>query len=280
MIGTRHKPVSRSQCLHTILVRLLKRWRTVANKRFAVMRDLTDHLKRGRLSAFDLGVYLIIHWQADFKTGEWWGSAPAVHSVAPRGCSLRDVQHAIKRLRGIGFLWYTRKHGQRGNYRVLIDKYRVLSPALKEKRLNAAESMRCGRLIYEACAESDALSDALTDAEAAPIQYTVSSKQEAVTAKPRAAKRAAPADLRFQSFVDYAHESYIAKHGAKPLWLGKDYRALQTLLRGHSPEPLPLERLKTLWEHFAASTEPFTTSRGIRSPTSARISESFLTDRF
>ena len=234
----------------------------MANKRFARMRDLTDHLKQGRLSVSDLGVYLIIHWQTDFKTGVWWGSAPAVHAVAPRGCSLRDVQRSIERLRGIGFLCYTRKHGQRGNYRVLIDKYEVLSGALKGRRLNAIESMHCGELKYDTCAETDALPDAVPDAEAAPIHRVLSSTQDAVKTKHRAAKPAAPADPRFQPFIAQAHESYTAKHGAKPLWQGKDYKALQTLLRNHSPESLPRKRLRALWEHFAASTEPFTAKQG------------------
>jgi hypothetical protein len=78
----------------------------------------------------------------------------------------------------------------------------------------------------------------------------------------RTTKPAAPVDLRRQPFIEYAHESYTAKHGTKPLWQGKDFKTLQTLLRHHSPESLPLERLKTLWEHFAASTEPFTAKQG------------------
>lgn len=58
----------------------------MAKGRFARMRDLTDHTTQGRLSLFDLGVYLTIHWQADFKTGIWWGSArlftPSLHAAA------------------------------------------------------------------------------------------------------------------------------------------------------------------------------------------------------
>ena len=80
---------------------------------------------------------------------------------------------------------------------------------------------------------------------------------------------------------DYAHESYTAKHGSKPLWQGKDFKALQTSLRSHSPESLPLERLKILWEHFAASTEPFTAKQGDSlAYFCANLREVFRTARF
>jgi hypothetical protein len=144
------------------------------NGRFAIMRDLQDHLIAGRISALDVGIYTIIHWQTDFRTGLWWGSAPKVHATAPRGMSLRDVQRSMETLTAIGFLKPFRKHGQRGNCPVLLNKYLPLSGALKGMRLNAALSDDWRHPKYEPCA----LTDAQSDAQAAPIQYAVSSMQD------------------------------------------------------------------------------------------------------
>jgi uncharacterized protein YdaU (DUF1376 family) len=77
---------------------------------------------------------------------------------------------------------------------------------------------------------------------------------------PRAARPAAPADPRFQSFYESAFESYLRKHGQKPSWLGKDRKQLQTLLR--ATPALPIEELQRRWGNYLASTETFTVKQG------------------
>lgn len=77
-----------------------------------------------------------------------------------------------------------------------------------------------------------------------------------------AAKPAPPADPRFQPFFDFAFESFAMRHGRKPLWLGKDHSQLKSLLKSHGSEGLGLERLKTNWRNFLASTEPFIVKQG------------------
>jgi hypothetical protein len=225
------------------------------------MRDLQDHLKQGRLSIFELGVYQIIHWQADFKTGVWWGSAPAVHCVAPRGCKLRDVQRAIARLKRIGFLRpREQKQGKRGNFPVLIDKYEPLSGALRGTRLNAARSADWRNPVYEPCTDGDAQHDTVQDPQSAPIHNAVSNKQDA--GQRPAAKNTPPVDPRFQPFVDFAFESYKVKHGRKPLWLGKDFSSLKRLLKWQSANLLSMERLTALWRNFVDSSETFILKQG------------------
>lgn len=152
----------------------------MSSKRFAIMRDLQDHLTAGRISAFDVGIYTIIHWQTDFKTGLWWGSAPKIHATAPRGTNLRDVQRSIQTLTLVGFLKPFHSHGQRGNYPVLLNKYEPLSGALRGSRLNAALSDDYRQPKYDSCA----VSDAETDTEPAPIQYAVTTTQKKAKTKP------------------------------------------------------------------------------------------------
>jgi hypothetical protein len=99
-------------------------------------------------------------------------------------------------------------------------------------------------------------------AESAPYQEVRSKREEKRERQKPAARPARPTDPRYQPFYAFAFGSYSAKHGRKPLWSGKEQKSLQTLLKSHAPEALPLERLKLLWEHFATSTEPFTAKQG------------------
>lgn len=135
-----------------------------------IRRGLEEHLVNGNIGAFEAGVYLVIHMQADYRTGVWTGSAPRLLATLPRGATLRKVQHALRRLTAIRFIRSFRTHGVRGNYRVLIDKFEPQSPALKGKRLSAWESESWKKPHYKPCtdADTDTVTDAVTDA--APYQ--------------------------------------------------------------------------------------------------------------
>lgn len=75
-----------------------------------------------------------------------------------------------------------------------------------------------------------------------------------------ATKPARPAEPRFQAFVNFAFRSYERKHGQAPNWTGKDFKNLTDPLdRNPTLAPAELERR---WNHYTASTEPFTTKQG------------------
>jgi hypothetical protein len=233
---------------------------TKRNSRFIVLRDIQDHAISGDLSLFELGVYSVIHFQTDFSSGVWMGSAARVHATAPRGSSLRDVQRAMEHLEELRFLRSFRIHGQRGNAPYLVHKYEPLTGALKGKRLNAFASDDWRHPVYESCtltnAERDALTDALGDT------YSVFSTQKAEGSTKTSAPKPASPDPRFRPFFDFAYESYRAKHDRAPLWRGKDRCQLQALLREQNPEALPIDRLKLLWQHFISSTDAFIQKQG------------------
>ena len=150
------------------------------NSGYAIIRSgIIEHLISGRLSLFDLGVYAVIHLQADFRTGIWRGSAPRIQATSPAGTSLRAVQRGLETLNEIGFLRSFHQRGLRGNYPVLIDKYDVRTGALKGMRLNAWKSESWEKPKYELVAESVA--------ERAPS--SVSSKQESVKQQPAASSK-------------------------------------------------------------------------------------------
>jgi hypothetical protein len=80
------------------------------------------------------------------------------------------------------------------------------------------------------------------------------------TESKRAAKPARPADPRSKAFVDFASRSYQRKHGQAPNWTGKDSQNLTALLRQN--QTLTPSELERRWNHYTASTEPFTEKQG------------------
>jgi hypothetical protein len=146
---------------------------------YAIIRSgILEHLRKGNLGYPELGIYTTIHLQADFRTGIWVGSAARLRATAPRGVSLRDVQRWMKTLTRIGFLRPFHRHGVKGNYVVLVDKYDVRIGALKGKRLNALKSESSEHPCYEFCADAVAVDDAVSDAVDAPSSVFNSQESE------------------------------------------------------------------------------------------------------
>lgn len=232
----------------------------VKERYIPIRPGILEHLLRGDISAFEFGIYVIVHLQADYSTGIWRGSAPRILNSAPRGAKLREVQRALEHLTDLGLLKHFHKHGERGNFPFLINKFTVRSGALTGMRLNACKSESCKSPIYEPCADVDADDDAHDDAENAPIQE-VRSKREEGRKKP-AAKTAPAADPRFGPFLDFAKTSFEAKHKHPPTWdcFGKDGAALAAFLRRAPHVTLELWQVHIL--NFFDSTEAFTVKQG------------------
>ena len=133
-----------------------------------IRRGILDHLLSGLISIFEFGIYVILHLQADYRTGVWTGSAPRLRAAGPRGARMRDLQRALHRLGEIGFIRIFRTPGKRGNYHVLIHKFESTDTALSGKRLNAFKSSSWEQLVFEVCTDdntdsTDSDTDAHTD---------------------------------------------------------------------------------------------------------------------
>jgi len=120
-----------------------------------IRRGILDHLLCGIISIFEFGIYVILHLQADYRTGVWTGSAPRLRAAGPRGARMRDLQRALQRLGQIGFIRIFRIPGKRGNYHVLIHKFESTDTALIGRRLNAFKSSSWEELVFEACIDDD-----------------------------------------------------------------------------------------------------------------------------
>ena len=138
-----------------------------------IRRGLEDHALAGKISALELGLYVLIHLQSDWDTGVWIGSAEKIRISCPRGIDLRQAQRALQHLEEIGFIKRFRIGAQRGNYGVLINKFEPSFGALMAHRLNAEKSTDWKHPIYEPCAHVDTENHT----EAAPIPEVRSKKE-------------------------------------------------------------------------------------------------------
>jgi len=222
-------------------------------ERYVPLRPgIEEHLVRGAMSVCELGIYSLIHLQADYRTGIWRGSAPRILATAPRGASLRQIQRALEHFQELGYLKSFRPRGARGNTAYLIDKFTVRSGALKGHKLNAAKSESWQHPLYELVAEDVAEGDALSR----------SKKKEVREKKETAAKLAPPPDARFGPFLDFAKSSFEAKHKHPPTWdrFGKDGALLVGFLRRAHHVTLEVWQIHVL--NFFDSTEGFTLKQG------------------
>lgn len=191
---------------------------------YAIIRSgILDHLLSGKLSLFDLGIYTVVHLQADFKTGIWWGSAPRILASSPAGTSLRAVQLGLQTLTEIGFLRRFHKQGSRGNYPVLIDKYDIKLGALRGRRLNALKSDSWSAPFYELCTEHCSNSP----------PSSVFSSQEKDKGKNPAAKKASPPDPRHAVIFRSCYEAFKSRYRLTPTWGSKEGKRLSDFLKEH-----------------------------------------------
>lgn len=115
---------------------------------------LQEHMELGKLTLFDVGVYVSIHFQSNYETGTWIGSAGKILAKCPKDSELRRIQRSIARLEAIGFIkCFRRKHGSRGNFACVINKYEMPFGALKGKRVNAEKSTSYEHIAYDVCAD-------------------------------------------------------------------------------------------------------------------------------
>jgi hypothetical protein len=106
------------------------------------------YAETAKLSAYQLGLYVTIHAQADFSTGIWMGSAARLLATVPRDNSLQACQRALRHMCDLGLLKDFRATGVRGNTAYLINKFKIRSGERSGQTLNADIST-LGNIVYE-----------------------------------------------------------------------------------------------------------------------------------
>jgi hypothetical protein len=219
-------------------------------------RGLWEHVRNGSLNPTAALAYIYILSQADTRTGIWKGCAQSL--VSALRIPLSTAKYTLQVL-DHHYIHRFMVQGRRSCYPILCHKFLVSQGPEVGLRLDALSSTSERDLrFFPKDVSTDVLPEVAPEVGRQRIQETRDRRHKN---KPREAKPASPADPRFQPFSDFAYKTYDVKHGRKPLWGGKDWSALKSLLNAHTEVVLSLDGLKTRWENYLASTEPFTVKK-------------------
>lgn len=225
-------------------------------------RGLVEHIENGTIDLLEDGIHdylslkanLVIDSPCSIPVGVCFTSAPALHAHCPR-VSERTIQRILQHLESLGWIKTFKIPGRRGNYPTLLCRASVHDLSGNEYRINGAKTMDWRRPVYEPV---DEVSGSCTETGGTLSGYREKREEKEETRRPKPAT----ADPRFQTFFNFAFQSFTAKHGRKPLWGGKDRNLLRNLLLSQNAASLPLQRLGSNWRNFLSSTEPFTAKQG------------------
>lgn len=213
-------------------------------------RGLWEHIRDGRMSHMEALAFIYIASQADSRTGIWKGCAKSLSGEL--AIAERTARDLLEKMEHADYIRRFAVPGRHVCYPILIHKFPISQGEHNGEHLNATESISPADLRY--FPREHSVKHRGERGAAQRIQDTIDRKR-----KP-AAKSARPADPRFQAFVDFAFRSYQRKHGQAPNWAGKDFKNLTDLLRKN--QTLTLSELARRWNHYTASTEPFTEKQG------------------
>jgi hypothetical protein len=103
----------------------------------AIRNGIRQHIKAGKLSPFDLGIYVFLLLWADWATGIYLGCALGIACQFNDPRQKEPIQKSLRRLRDHQYINYKKGDGSRKGYPILIDKYEPTVGELIGKRLNA-----------------------------------------------------------------------------------------------------------------------------------------------
>jgi len=105
---------------------------------FAKIRNgIRAHIKQGKLTPQDLGVYVYLHLECDWATGIYHGTALGI-AYGYDNPDLKDsIKRSLARLRENGYINFRKGDGRHKGYDVLINKFEPQFGKLSGKRLDA-----------------------------------------------------------------------------------------------------------------------------------------------
>jgi hypothetical protein len=231
---------------------------TKENGFLQLRRGLWEHIRDGRMSITEGLAFVYICSQADTRTGIWKGCAKSL--CGELGVPERTARDVLEKMEHGDYIRRFAVPGRHSCYPILVHKFEITQGEHDGEQLNALDSGSPTELAYFS-REQNGERGVKHGVEHGAAQRR-SKNREGRSKKNHAAKAAPPPDPRHQPFIEFAFQTYKAKHARAPIWLPKEYAGLKTVLRTQSPDHLTVERLMSLWRNFLASTEAFTMKQG------------------
>ena len=224
-----------------------------ANGFLQLRRGLWEHVRDGRMTITQALAFIYICCEADTRTGIWKGSAKSLSGEL--GIPERTARDVLEKMEHGDYIRRFAVPGRHACYPILVHKFLITAGEHNGEQVNAIESKSPADLAYFSREHS------VEDGVEHGVEHSAAQKRKRIeTEKKPSAKPAAPADPRFQPFLDFAFGAFEQKHGQKPTWTGKDFKALSTMLA--SNKGLEAAELERRFRGYLASTEPFTRKQG------------------
>jgi len=140
---------------------------------FAKIRNgLNDHIKTGKLTPFDLGIYLYLHLNCTWMTGVYEGTALGIAYGFNDPELQKGIRKSLYRLRANKYINYREGDGKRGRYPILIHKYEPTSGGLVGFRLDAWKHGNLAKPEYEPVDSGETVERQSRDSRG-PVEETV-----------------------------------------------------------------------------------------------------------
>jgi len=218
-------------------------------------RGLWAHIRDGRMSVTEALAFIYICSEADTRTGVWKGCAKSISGEL--GIPDRTARDVLEKMEHGDYIRRFAVPGRHSCYPILVHKFLITGGEHNGEQLNAIDSKSPIDLTYFPREQS------VEDGVQHGVEHGAAQKRKRIekeTQKKPAAKTSPPADPRFQPFVDFAFASFEEKHGQKPTWAGKDFKALSAMLA--SNRGLDTAELERRFLNYLNSTEAFLQKQG------------------
>jgi hypothetical protein len=189
---------------------------------------------------------------------------PSIARVAWKsGYSKRQAQAIARDLRRAGVLEIEdHADGGRGwpiEYRIRPEKGAKLAPFNGPKGCDAtAQRVRPGSKRVRSSVRKGAVQR--TKRESILIESSEPSRTVSEPSSGNLFAATQRGDPRHQSFVKFACESFLAKHGQRPTWSAKEFKNLSELLK--RAETVSLQEIERRFTNYLASTDSFIVRNG------------------
>jgi hypothetical protein len=217
-------------------------------------RGLWEHVRNGSLTHTGALVYIYMLTQADTRTGVWKGSAQCI--ATDLNIPKSTAKYALRGLDGRYIKRFTLP-GRHACYPILLHKFLITQGQHVGLMLDALSSADPrGLKFFKPECEQQVVQQIVQQVAPQRIKENREERRKTSTA----AKTTPPADLRFQPFLDLTFRAFERKHGQKPTWTGKDFKALTAMLSSNkSLDGLELEKR---FCNYLESTEAFIKKQG------------------